>query len=330
MLRVVLALSVWGATRDAGAETPAGEESGRQPFRVYFVGNSVTDTVKYGLFADMAKAKGRPVAWGRHMIPGAPLFGMLETAREGKTSGFTEKPYGNCVEALTNHVWDAVSLQPFDRRLVAETDATDKPQGDIVVVQKFLDMILAKSPDAQVYLYARWPRCYVNGKGVSYNKDAFDKNVRGVTPAGTEKPSVTLDDYAVAWNTPYTNGWGQQLESKSYFETLLAEVRKRNPAMKKPVLVVPVGYVMDELNTMMKAGQVPGFKDIHDVYADGIHLNAVGSYLCAATFYATMFRDNPKGLDARLYKVEDERLAETINGAVWKVVSGHPWTGVAK
>jgi len=66
-----------------------------------------------------------------------------------------------------------------------------------------------------------------------------------------------------------------------------------------------------------------------DVYADGIHLNAVGSYLCAATFYATLFRDNPRGLNARLYHVEDDRLAGTINEAVWKVVSGHPLAGVA-
>ena len=42
-------------------------------FRVYFVGNSVTDTVRYPLLAALADGRGIKMSWGRHMIPGAPL-----------------------------------------------------------------------------------------------------------------------------------------------------------------------------------------------------------------------------------------------------------------
>lgn len=315
----------------AGAVLAAGENPPPKTLRVYFVGNSVTDTVKYGLLADLAKARGHTMPWGRHMIPGAPLFFMLHNALDGKASGFVEKPYGNCVEALKNHEWDAISLQPFDRRLVDDNkDPNKRPEGDIAVVQQFIDLALAKSPDVQMYLYARWPRCYVNGKGVSYDKEAFDKNVRGVSPVAGEKApdKVVLDDFSVAWSTPYKKGWGMQLESKDYFEQLLQAVRQANPAMKKPVLMIPVGYVMAELNDMMKAGKVPGFKDIHDVYADGIHLNNVGSYITACTFYATLFKEDPAGLPSGGYQVNDAALAKLIHETVWRVVKGQPYSGV--
>jgi hypothetical protein len=299
--------------------------------RIYFVGNSVTDVVKYGLLADLAKSRGHAIVWGRHMIPGAPLFFMLNNALEGKPSGFIEEPFGDCVNALKQFEWDAISLQPFDRRLTEEQDKTDQPQGDIAVCQKFIDLALVKSPDVQIYLYARYPRCYLNGNGLDYDKDAFDRDIRGVSMSSsaskpTTKPAV--DDYDIAWNTKYSDGWGMVLESRAYFEKLLEEVRKKNPNMKKPVLIIPVGYVMAELNTMMKAGKVPGYRDIHGVYADCIHLDNVGSYICACTFYATIFKESPKGLPADAFKIDNPKLVETIQETVWKVVSEHPLAGI--
>jgi hypothetical protein len=44
-----------------------------KPLRVYFVGNSVTDTINYRALADLAKSRGHKHVWGRPMIPGAPL-----------------------------------------------------------------------------------------------------------------------------------------------------------------------------------------------------------------------------------------------------------------
>ncbi len=329
-LAVPLLLLYWAADRGHAGEA--------RTLRVYFVGNSVTDTVKYGLLAKLAESRGRQMPWGRHMIPGAPLFGMLHhglDAREGKiekAGGFTEKPYGDCVQALSGYEWDAVSLQPFDRRLVFDGDESNeaRPQGDVRVVQRFLDLALGRSPDVQVYLYARWPRCYKDGKGVSYDKEAFDRDVRGAGKAPRDEAAkAAVDDYDVAWNTPYTGGWGAQLESRDYFERLLQEVRARNPRMKKPVLLIPVGYVMAELNRMMKAGEVPGYGDIHGVYADGIHLDNVGAYLTACTFYAAIFHENPEGLPSEVYGVTDKALAAVIEKTAWRVVAEHPFSGVA-
>lgn len=305
--------------------------------RTYFVGNSVTDTVKYGLLQKLAESRGQRLPWGRHMIPGAPLFGMLHhgldvrDAKQQKAHGFVEPPYGDCVQALTGHTWDALTLQPFDRRFESKEDKDPaRQQGDVWVVNKFIELATAKSPEVQIYLYARWPRCYRNGKDVGYDKEAFDREVKAVSTAPRDDAAkANVDDLDVAWNSEYKNGWGQQLESKSYFEGLTRRLRELNPTMRKPVLLIPVGHVMAELNRLMKAGEVPGYRDIHGVYADGIHLDHVGSYLTACTFYACLFRQSPVGLPAEVYQVTDKVLAATIERTVWQVVSTHPLAGIA-
>jgi hypothetical protein len=92
--------------------------------QVYFVGNSVTDTIKYPALAELAKSRGHNHVWGRHMIPGAPL----------------------------QWIWE----HPKD--------------GDLTMAKNFIDLALPKSPDLQVYVYARWPRTHVNGKPFSWAK----------------------------------------------------------------------------------------------------------------------------------------------------------------
>jgi hypothetical protein len=271
-----------------GIVVPAlGADQAPKTLRVYFVGNSVTDTINYRALAELAKSRGHNHVWGRHMIPGAPLQWIWQHPKDG----FQEQPFGHYPNALANFQWDVLSLQPFDRHL-------DGKDGDIVMAKNFIDLALPKSPELQVYVYARWPR---QGK----------------------------DDFDTAWLKKYTGGWDNTNESKDYFKRLTLELRKAYPKLKKPILMVPVGHVMYELNQGMKAGQVPGYNDIKQLFADGIHLNNVGSYVVGCTFFATLYRENPKGLPTEPYKVVDAKLAGIIQDAVWKVVSTHELAGVA-
>jgi hypothetical protein len=80
----------------------------------------------------------------------------------------------------------------------------------------------------------------------------------------------------------------------------------------------------------MKAGQLPPYKHVKELYADGIHLNNVGSYVVGCTFFATLYRENPKGLGGEAYKVTDAKLAALIQETVWKVVSENPLAGVGR
>jgi hypothetical protein len=264
----------------AAAQAQAQEK----PFRVYFVGNSVTDTINYRGLAELAKSRGHQQIWGRHMIPGAPLQWIWQHPKDG----FQEPPFGHYPNALANFQWDVLSLQPFDRHL-------DGKDGDLVMAKNFIDLALPKSPDLQVYVYARWPR---QGK----------------------------DDFDTAWLKKYTGGWDNTNETKDYFERLTLELTKAYPKLK--IRMVPVGHVLHELNQRMKAGQVPGYKAIKEVFADGIHLNNVGSYVVGCTFFATLYKENPKGLPGEPYKVHG-KLAEVIQETVWKVVSANELAGVA-
>src|SRR5271165_7225485 len=118
-----------------------------KPTRAYFVGNSVTDTIRYGSLARLAKSRGHVLTWGRDMIPGAPLSWLWEHPKDG----FQEEPFGLYPRALSEFRWDVLSLQPFDRHL-------DGKDGDLAMAKNFIDLALPKSPGLQIYVYARWPR----------------------------------------------------------------------------------------------------------------------------------------------------------------------------
>ena len=274
--------------------------------RVYHVGNSVTDTINYHALKEMAQSRGHTHTFGRHMIPGAPLQWIWEHPE----SGFKNDPFGYYPDALPKFTWDAITLQPFDRHLKSD-DGSD----DVTMAKRFINLIL-KNPQngkTQFYIYSRWPR-----------RD------------GDEKKGHTLD-YEAKWLRKYTGGWDGTNETRDYFERLVAELRKSYPMMEKPLLLVPVGDVLLEIHRRGKAGKIPGMKDVAEVYHDGIHFNNVGSFIVGTTFFATLYKENPKGLKPGAYgkvskphdrEISDD-LALAIQQAVWDIVSKHPLAGVA-
>ena len=165
-----------------------------KPTRAYFVGNSVTDTIRYGSLAKLAQSRGHTLTWGRDMIPGAPLQWLWEHPKDG----FQEEPFGLYPRALSEYSWDVLSLQPFDRHL-------DGKDGDLAMAGNFIDLALKRSPDLQVYVYSRWPR--------------RDKAKDG---------SLALD-YKTKWLRKYTGGWDGTEETRDYFEKLVAGLREVLP-----------------------------------------------------------------------------------------------------
>ncbi len=284
-----------------------------QTLRVYFIGNSVTDTVRYSELAKLAAAREVQLDWGRTMIPGAPL----EWIYTHPNDGFQHEPYGTWKKALNEFAWDAVSLQPFDRHLHGKNDA-GKDLGDVALIKEFAEMAWRKNPEVQIYLHARWPRVTSGGKGVP-----FDKNDHDPTKPGSGNDLSKVDDFTARWEAKYSGGWDNTNEGRDYFDTLLREVHKELPALKKPPVLVPVGHVMNALHLQMKAGGVPGYTSIHQLYRDGIHLNEDGAYLIGCTYFATLLRQSPIGLPTAPYGKIEQALAETIQKTVWQIVSAH-------
>jgi hypothetical protein len=257
--------------------------------RVYHIGNSVTDAINYSALSQLAQSQQHEYIFGRHMIPGAPLQWIWEHRNEG----FREEPFGYYPDALSKYEWDVLTLQPFDRHLT-EAD------GDLAMLKKFIDLALPKSPNLSVYIYSRWPRREADGSL----------------------------DFQQKWLREYTGQWDGTEETRDYFETVTQELRKAYPQLQSRILMVPVGDVFLELDRQMKAGKVPGYRNISQVYTDSIHLNNVGSYIVGCTFYATLFQESPQGLTADPYGVKDAQLARIIQDTVWNVVSAQPLAGV--
>lgn len=271
-----------------------------QQKRVFLIGNSVTDGVNYDGLDALASSRSKIQTTARHMIPGSPLQ-LLWESRNG-TSGFTTIPFGFPQQAFTNYQWDNITLQPFDRLL----EGTD---GDLEMINNYINLAKTNSPNVQFHIFARYPR-----------------TPGDVSPSDNTLTAATWNNI---WNTTYVDDWGGARETKDYFEKLLVRV-KATSVINKPVLIVPCGDVMKALNDKMAAGQIPGYTKIWQVYADGIHMNNIGSYILACTFYASLYKDSPVGIGVPTqYGAISSTLANAIQQTVWEVVSNHPYAGIS-
>ncbi|MEI7945954.1 MAG: hypothetical protein WCJ02_04630 [bacterium] len=277
--------------------------------RVYYIGNSVTDTIRYKPLADLAATRGVKIDWGRHMIPGAPL----EWLYTHENDGFREKPYGGWRVALNNFAWDAVSFQPFDRSFHG-TNTAGQAIGDLDLITELSRMAAGKNPDVRILVYARWPRMRSGGKPFSFDKNAYDP-----AKPGNGYDLAKLDPWASCWEAGYDPATRKgSNEAREYFEKLHAAVVENTKFLKKPAELVRVGHAMAALDAKMKAGEVPGYTTVWQLYKDGIHLNETGSYLVGCVYFAHLLHQNPEGLTTAPYGNVDAKLAPLIQKQAWE------------
>ncbi len=274
--------------------------------RIYTFGNSVTDGINFGGFQSIGNQKGNSHLFGRHMIPGSPLFLLYDSP----TGGFTESPYGYWPTALANYDWDCISFQPFDRGI-------NGSDGDLTTIEKWTTYIKANRSNVdqlQLYIYSRYPR----------------------VPQGKTYQNATAHDWNKLWLGTYGSG-GQSTEEKSYFINLMNAVRDAN-LMPKPASLIPCGDVMYALNQKMQAGNftfpgvntITGLNSIWDFYGDGIHVNNMGSFMLGATFFATMYKQDPRGITVpSAYGTISNAIRDTILNTIYDVVFNHPYSGTS-
>lgn len=272
----------------------------QQTLRTYLIGNSVTDAINYNGLKALAESRGNTHIWARQMIPGSPLSWLWEHPADG----FVEQPYGYPSNAFVNYDWDAISLQPFDRQVEGSGN-------DLEMFGNYINLSKTRSPNAQYYVYMRWPRM---------------PNSRNSLAECTE---CTADAFTNTWSRTYTGGYDGTNETKDFFEDLLLAVRAANFTSKQP-LIVPVGEVFNNLNTKMKNGQIAGYSSIWQVYSDGIHMTGIGSYIAAVTYFSTLYKADPRGLGVPSdFGTINSSLATAIQNAVWEVVSTYQYSGVS-
>lgn len=258
-----------------------------EPYRLYLIGNSLTDQLDYDRFKKMVEAGGEQITLGSQRVPGAPIGWFVRNP----DSGFTMEPFGKYPKALSEYEWDGLSFQPFQWGF--DENIKDMP--------KILEVLYAKSPQAQVYIYAQWP----------YGEKGGDWTRRWLEPRKTN------------------------IMSRDEYETHVTWLRQNYPD-RKPAKLIPVGHVLHVLDQRAKAGLVPGLTTMWDWYIDAVHVNNVVNFTIGSTFYAVIFGKSPVGLPHEMYNHADSRvritpeLARLIQETVWQVVATHPMTGVTE
>jgi hypothetical protein len=154
------------------------------------------------------------------------------------------------------------------------------------------------------------------------------------------------------------NRWGNT-HCRPHDYALLEGLKKEFPDMWKEgrLGMIPVGDVMLELDKKIRAGAIPPLKSVGQ-FAPGHMRSGLPRYMLGATFYAVLFRDHPKNLDAAIY-ADRANYIKDVNGlnkpagpfyvhvpdlgrhieitperkkimddTIWEVTSKHPYTSV--
>jgi len=270
--------------------------------RVYFMGNSMTDQVKYAAFDELATSRGHDHIYGRQTILGS----AISTIWQNPSSGYTQAPYNQYGNALRNYTWDAITLNPTERDMYQA-----EGNGDIANALNLINLAIQKSPQVQPYVLQRTPRRGINADGTFANIN-----------------------YPARWNQPYSYGDNLATFAHDYFDELVGELRREQPTGSKPVKLIPVGDVMKEVDARIKRGEIPGLTDINKVYLDQSHYTNFGTYITGLTFFATLYGESPLGLGVPASyggtNTIPAAMAAALQDAVWDVVTSTPYTGVTR
>jgi len=338
---------------------------------VYTVGNSLTDGMGLshypGSWDPRDMLQSFVASGGSHTIgleskcnrAGAPLNWLWDEA--------------NYTALSTNAPWDALTLQPFGRALYDDdappggSHSTD--WGMINAAKNFIHYGLTNSPNVQPYLYSRWPAV----PNYERHNDLINDPDNGIDTweqAEAYRQQAMADFHAAGgfdghWDTEYTNLYTHPHRMRDYYETAMdiLNTDRHTPGdplenLTKDVLIIPVGDVLYEINQRMKAdptlfpraASAGGgcYTNVMELHADIPHLRGgVGRFVCAATWYATLYGKSPAGLDYTIYNDPDPTsnlyydyadpyyeeitagFAAAVYEAAWDVVSTYPRAGVA-
>jgi hypothetical protein len=334
-----------------------------EQMRAYMIGNSLTNHVGPGTLESWASQHGGDLTWATHTQGGAQL-GVLYDQRNGGGHSSSNHPtdsqfYGPAGEALVDHRWGVVALQPYERHLYSEHDSADAgiDWGTVRTVQAYIDLMSTSNADAKVYIYQRWPMHWDRQLEINiYNNGVFDAEAtRAARLADEVNPEDRTTgrrlDYPQHWpfydSASYTNNsWRTPFETRQWYVDLMEAVRAGNPDMADQILMVPVGEVFYEIDQRMRDPDrgIEGFTEIYDLYdhpaidpgtgyRDTVHLNDTGKFVLQMTWYATLFGRDPGELDftGQLPDGMSEAAAAAMAQEVWGVVSDpqmQTYTGV--
>jgi hypothetical protein len=326
---------------------------------VYFVGNSLVRSITPTRLHELMAQEGIDFQFGSQLKGGSSLSQHWDVLERGETIRYWEsnkpvgdrfepghpdgdrlpKRFGSFLNAQKNHRWDALILQPnMSGRLGKEKE--------LEAIRKFITYSIKHNSAKQIYIYTSWLRRPVlrdqGGKRIGLGNLDFQRTWEG-------RPGADLDGRTAS----------PHLVRKDYREFIRAVNEEFAEKLGRPVLMIPFGDVICELDQRLKAESIPGLADLHErdsarvpnwdpelkskiganlLYADRSHPVAqphldgtIANYVVGLMFYSVLTGESPVGLSGAAYKLSDERdfeLRKALQATVWDVVKNHPHSGV--
>lgn len=188
-------------------------------------------------------------------------------------------------------------------------------------IDLFGDLVIKTNPNARILAQNSWMAW--DGKGTTLRSAEADPARASFTNADRDQVDLATID-----------GWLADLEAPGgYLEALrkqLAGIDQR--AGKEITYVVPSAAAMYQLRKEVIKGNVPGIKKQSELFTDALgHVTQPGINLVTYVWYATMYRENPMGLQA-LVNPEDPTSAARellLQKIAWNAVVEEVKSGVA-
>lgn len=276
----------------------------------YHIGNSLTRDSQPLSLEPFVGQTGLTHTVGRHIRCGSSLpdiWADLETCVDPIA------PFGTYDQALPNHDWDFITIQPFPDSTLSQ---------DRTIIGNFIDLSRSngRNSNTRILIYQAWPQT---------------------------APGRVEVDYTGLWDRSAQDSPEQaMLFSHDYFDLLIDDVRGDHPGTQ--IDIIPVGEVFAELDRRLKSGElvIADYTDANDFYRDlvNLHMNSLGRFVAASTVYATMFGEDPTGLTSpdgffdepdipengvdRDSELLTPEVQAALQGVVWDVVSTHEFSGV--
>lgn len=274
---------------------------GKQLIRAYHVGNSLTFKAlsfpykTWSLLAYEERIIAFMDARGVRYVPGWHIaWGASLPSLWGNRFAPAVANAGPAGQALADYTWDVLTLQLWG----------DDVEGDVAAAKNFIDLGLARNPALRVFLVETWVR----------------------------KEKTLTPDYPTQWNREWKEGQKHgvpPIHCQAYARTVFRNLQQATSELRHPVRLIPIGTVLHALDQRMRAGELPGFTRVEDLYQDDVHLAEFGNYVALETFYAVMFGANPAGQPRTdLFPTVTDAFAAAVQETIWKVVATTPETGV--
>lgn len=336
--------------------------------RAFYFGNSLTGATNPDWHEGLGRSAGKQWQESHWLGAGWQLWQHREELAAGKdifgagSKGDLTldenliKSAGWNAKRFYGQKWDAVVLQLFGQFLTREADnmwgkklSGKKNVGDLGAAADLMRLHLKLNPQGRVFIYQVWTPMEA-GKVPDQLPD-WAKRMKNVRAA--EFPDREKFNYEAKWMQKYDpkteKPWeGNVNRTQDFSYQVFRGLQERFPDLWRAgrLRMIPSGDLFLELDKRMRAGQVPGGRDIRDFYTDVQHIRfGLPRYTAAAMFYACLFEEPPDKLDWKLYndraKYSDDphhdggdllpvtpENAKAVNDTIWQVLNGHPFSGL--